>query len=177
MHLLNTSSTWPPTLTFRHICFIAKVSSIKKVDLDEKGAPHKFWYKKQIEIINKLYLNENVEHQDLIVREISNKQKGYQKQDVEKKILNKDKLINYDQIIELLVVKKLKCYYCDGNCSLLYKKVLERKQWTLDRINNDLGHNYDNIVLCCLDCNIKRGNMNSERFKSGKTIKIVKKEF
>tara|TARA_B100000424_G_scaffold115071_2_gene86784 strand:+ start:8055 stop:8570 length:516 start_codon:yes stop_codon:yes gene_type:complete len=136
-----------------------------------------FDYKKQIEIINKLYLNENVEHQDLIVREISNKQKGYQKQDVEKKILNKDKLINYDQIIELLVVKKLKCYYCDGNCSLLYKKVLERKQWTLDRINNDLGHNYDNIVLCCLDCNIKRGNMNSERFKSGKTIKIVKKEF
>lgn len=136
-----------------------------------------FDYKKQIEIINKLYLNENVEHQDLIVREISNKQKGYQKQDVEKKILNKDKLINYDQIIELLVVKKLKCYYCDGNCCLLYKKVLERKQWTLDRINNDLGHNYDNIVLCCLDCNIKRGNMNSERFKSGKTIKIVKKEF
>ncbi len=32
-----------------------KDASIKKVDLDEKGAPHKFWYKKQIEIYSWIF--------------------------------------------------------------------------------------------------------------------------
>ena len=60
------------------------------------------------------------------------------------------------------------------NCELLYRNVLSKKQWTLDRINNDLGHNNDNVVICCYECNVKRGDMDSQRFKDGKSIKIVK---
>ena len=57
---------------------------------------------------------------------------------------------------------------------MLYQNIFEKKQWTLDRINNNQGHNTDNVVISCYECNIKRGNMNSERFKRGKEIKIVK---
>lgn len=38
---------------------------------------------------------------------------------------------------------------------LLYKLVREPKQWTLDRIDNEYGHCVDNIVLSCLECNLK----------------------
>tara|TARA_A100001015_G_scaffold312774_1_gene418611 strand:- start:3377 stop:3892 length:516 start_codon:yes stop_codon:yes gene_type:complete len=162
----------------RNVDKINKINNPKRSVCEKWTIDDSFFdYKKQIETINKLFLNERIDYEDLIKKEIINKQKGYKKQDVEKKILNIEKIINYEQIIELLFVNKLKCYYCDENCSLLYKKVLERKQWTLDRLNNDIGHDFDNIVLSCLDCNIKRGNMNSERFKSGKKIKIVKKDF
>ena len=47
----------------------------------------------------------------------------------------------------------------------------------LDRINNNLGHNNDNVVISCYECNIKRGTMDYERFKKGKEIKIVRKSF
>ncbi len=57
------------------------------------------------------------------------------------------------------------------------KNIFEKKQWTLDRINNNEGHNHDNVVISCLDCNIKRGDMDSERFKKGKEIRIVRKQY
>ena len=54
---------------------------------------------------------------------------------------------------------------------------LERKQWTLDRIDNTCGHNNDNVVISCLNCNIKRQDLDYDRFKKSKEIrKIVKQE-
>ena len=96
---------------------------------------------------------------------------------MQKKLIDLNKLISLDQTIELLVVSKLKCFYCKDKCSLLYKNIFEKKQWTLDRINNNEGHNHDNVVISCLDCNIKRGDMDSERFKKGKEIRIVRKQY
>jgi 5-methylcytosine-specific restriction endonuclease McrA len=75
------------------------------------------------------------------------------------------------------MTSKLKCYYCKSLCELIYKDIFAKNQWTLDRINNKKGHNYDNVVISCLDCNIKRGDMDSERFKKGKEIKVVRKLF
>ena len=28
-------------------------------------------------------------------------------------------------------------------------------QWTLDRIDNNIGHSKENVVICCLKCNLK----------------------
>ena len=67
-----------------------------------------------------------------------------------------DKFITYDEIIEKLVLSKLKCYYCRCECLLMYKNVREKKQWTLDRINNNIGHHKNNVVICCLECNLKK---------------------
>ena len=35
-------------------------------------------------------------------------------------------------------------------------KINEPNQWTLDRLNNDIGHFNDNVVICCLTCNLKK---------------------
>ena len=70
----------------------------------------------------------------------------------------------------------LSCCYCKDNCDILYKDVLYKKQWTLDRIDNDYGHNNNNVVICCYECNVKRGDMDYERFKQGKSIKFIRKQ-
>ena len=134
-----------------------------------------FTHNKQVEMINSLYLNQAFEYDMLLKREIDKKIKGYKNQDIQKTLLNINKFISLDNTIEKLMASKLKCYYCNDNCELLYRNVLSKKQWTLDRINNDLGHNDDNVVICCYECNVKRGDMDSQRFKDGKSIKIIKK--
>jgi 5-methylcytosine-specific restriction endonuclease McrA len=136
-----------------------------------------FTYNKQIQIINSLYLNQELEQNILAKREISKKITGYKSQDIQKELLDLNRLISLDQAIEKLMISKLKCFYCKENCELLYKNTLAKKQWTLDRVNNDYGHNYDNVVICCLECNIKKGEMDSDRFKQGKDIKIIRKLF
>ena len=57
----------------------------------------------------------------------------------------------------------------------MYENVREKKQWTLDRLDNEQGHNKDNVVICCLECNIKRGTLDDEKFKFSKQMKIIKK--
>lgn len=136
-----------------------------------------FTYNKQVQIINSLYLNQEPEQNILAKREISKKINGYKSQDIQKELLDLNRLISLDQTIEKLMVSKLKCFYCKDNCELLYKNTLAKKQWTLDRVNNEYGHNHDNVVICCLECNIKKGEMDSDRFKQGKDIKIIRKLF
>jgi|TARA_B110000967_G_scaffold206126_1_gene252108 hypothetical protein len=144
----------------------------------------------QISLINNLYLEDNVNVKYLTgstdpeinvktitKREINNKINGYKNQDVRNSVLDTLNIISLEQTIEKLTVSKLTCYYCRDKCLLLYKDTLSKKQWTLDRIVNDKGHNHDNVVICCLECNVKRGDMDSERFKRGKQIKFVRKLF
>jgi len=59
---------------------------------------------------------------------------------------------------------------------LLYKLVREPKQWTLDRIDNEYGHSVDNIVLSCLECNLKRRRTNQNKFVFTKQLKITRIE-
>ena len=84
-------------------------------------------------------------------------------------------MIRYDDVIEKLVISKLRCYYCRKDCLLMYENIREMNQWTLDRINNDIGHFKDNVVICCLRCNLKKGTKNDEHFKFAKQMKIIKK--
>ena len=148
---------------------IRKESSKWKLD-DEY-----FTYSKQLEIVNLLYLEDtSLEKSEFFKKEIEKKRKGYYRQDIEKKINDDRYFVTLDHIIELLVSSKLLCYYCKQECSLVYKEVLNKKQWTLDRLDNNLGHNNENVVLACLECNIKRGEIDSNRFKMGKQLKINK---
>ena len=111
-----------------------------------------------------------------IVREIENKRKAYIYQDKLHSIYDDRYTISLEQIITLLQDSELFCHYCRENCLLTYKEVMCRKQWTLDRIDNDYGHNHTNVVIACLDCNLKRGNMDSERFRMGKQFTFQKLE-
>jgi hypothetical protein len=59
---------------------------------------------------------------------------------------------------------------------ILYENVREPKQWTVDRINNDLGHNNDNFVLACLDCNLKRRCKSCDKFLFTKQLNIIRQD-
>jgi 5-methylcytosine-specific restriction endonuclease McrA len=157
---------------------INKVNTPKRIDaLKYSFSDDYYTYRRQIQLINQLFLNETIEHEKVIIQSINKKLIGYKNQDIHKNIFDINWIISLDGIIEKLVNSKLKCFYCTENCELLYKDCLAKRQWTLDRIDNTMGHNTDNVVICCLECNIKRGNMDSKRFKMGKEIKIVKKHF
>jgi 5-methylcytosine-specific restriction endonuclease McrA len=111
-----------------------------------------------------------------ILREIDLKRKAYIYQDKQHAIYDARFSITTGQIVELLVSCELLCYYCREICLIAYKESMCRKQWTLDRIDNDYGHNDKNVVIACLDCNLKRGTMDSERFRQGKQFTFRKIE-
>lgn len=131
----------------------------------------------QIELVNKLFLDEKILQGKQVIQTITKKISGYKSQDIQKQLFDVNWFISLDDVMECLVNSKLNCFYCSEICELLYKDCLSKKQWTLDRIDNNMGHNRDNVVISCLDCNIKRGDMDYDRFKKGKEIKIVRKQF
>jgi hypothetical protein len=134
-------------------------------------------YKNQLETIKKLkdnsynYIDEKSK---IVLQEINKKIYGYRQQDVIKKLLNDDKFINLPSIIEKMVDCELKCYYCCGEMNVLYDISRESKQWTVDRINNNLGHNVDNFYIACLECNLKRRCRSDDKFLFTKQMKLVK---
>ena len=130
----------------------------------------------QVLSVNQLFLNDYFEHQTTYQREVKNKRYGYKNQDKEKYLFNIAKFITYDHILELLVVSKLHCCYCKKPVFVLYKNVRDNMQWTLDRINNNQGHNIGNCVICCLRCNIQRRIMDDKKFKFSKQVRVVKKD-
>jgi hypothetical protein len=111
-----------------------------------------------------------------IIREIDTKRKAYIYQDKHHEIYDPRYSITTDKIVELLVSSELLCYYCREICQVTYKESMCRRQWTLDRIDNNYGHNDMNVVIACLDCNLKRGTMDSERFRQGKQFTFRKIE-
>jgi len=111
-----------------------------------------------------------------IVREIDTKRKAYIYQDKNHQIYDPRFSITSDRIVELLVESELLCHYCREICQVAYKESMCRRQWTLDRIDNNYGHNDANVVIACLDCNLKRGTMDSERFRQGKQFTFRKLE-
>lgn len=160
---------------------------------------------KQVQMINLLYLNyetilidkaSGTLHDDIdkilytLLEDIKSKIHGYRRQDLKKfcnmnhSNIHKKKfteeyisknLVSPHDTVEMLVSNRLKCVYCKDPCFLIYKSRYDKKQWTLDRIDNDIGHSLTNVVVCCLECNIKRGTMNKERFEKGKQIRYVRK--
>uniref|UniRef100_A0A6C0I0X8 Uncharacterized protein n=1 Tax=viral metagenome TaxID=1070528 RepID=A0A6C0I0X8_9ZZZZ len=136
-----------------------------------------FTHSHQFNIISKLYMNldnDVIENREIYIKEITKKLSGYKRQDTDKDIYSKNTFISLEELIEKLLCSKLKCFYCKSACELIYENVLSKRQWTLDRIENDAGHNADNVVICCLECNLKRGIMDSGRFKYGKQLKFKK---
>ena len=141
-----------------------------------------FEWQQQYTIINEIYSNlknnEVIESCSDIIKiiknQISSKLSGYKQQDILKKVFDKEKIIKYEEIIEKLKNCDLKCYYCNENVYLLYKLVREMKQWSLDRIDNNIGHTCDNVFISCLECNLKKRTKNSDSFLFTKQLKINK---
>jgi hypothetical protein len=111
---------------------------------------------------------------NIIKCELNKKISSYKQQDIIRKLFDNDKFIDLNTLITKLFECNMKCYYCNENMFLLYEVVREMKQWSIDRINNDLGHNTDNIVMSCLECNLKRRRIGKDAFLFTKQMNIIK---
>jgi hypothetical protein len=108
----------------------------------------------------------------LMKKELETKLSGYRFQDQHKK--REGHNITLNETIEKLLACRLLCYYCNRQCHVFYERVREMSQWSLDRIDNDLCHSLENVVVACLQCNLHRKNTNSKKFKDAKSMTSVR---
>jgi len=141
-----------------------------------------FEYNNQFKLVNDILStqtnNENIESlnvKKIMIQEITKKISGYKQQDIIKKKLDVTNFITFESVIEKMIECELKCRYCNEYMNILYDIKREVKQWSVDRIDNDLGHNINNFHLACLDCNLKRRRRTDEKFLFTKQLNIVKK--
>jgi len=129
-----------------------------------------------------LYIQEihekKIEHREpcnFILQQMGQKINGYKGQDIHKKLYNQEDFVNIDQVLDLMIKSNNLCFYCKTMVHVLYENVREPKQWTLERMDNSRGHNGDNVVIACLNCNLHRKTMHHERFVFTKQLNIIKK--
>jgi hypothetical protein len=134
-----------------------------------------FNHNEQIKIINDISCN-NLENNvtKIAIQQINKKISSYKQQDMNKKMLDNEKFIDFNCVIYKMIECELKCRYCRCEMSILYDITREMKQWSVDRVDNDKGHNKDNFHLACLDCNLKRRRKTDEKFLFTKQLNIIK---
>lgn len=111
-----------------------------------------------------------------IIRQIHNKINGYKQQDQLKKVFQESQFITFEHVVKRLVECEIKCYYCKREMMVLYDISREMTQWSVDRIDNDKGHNMDNYHLSCLECNLKRRRRTDDKFLFTKQLNLIKHE-
>jgi hypothetical protein len=159
----------------------------KRVETDTWGLDEiQLSFDTQLEILKNIHLSNGLKtnkskkmnnvnkYSSLIVSHIKTKISSYKQQDILKNIFLDTDFVSYDDVVELLNDCELKCHYCSCETFLLYEFVREMKQWSLDRINNDIGHNKNNLIIACLECNLKRRRTNKDSFMFTKNLKITR---
>jgi hypothetical protein len=111
----------------------------------------------------------------IAIQEINKKISGYKQQDRIKNRYDETQFLTLESVIVQMVECELKCRYCRGEMNVIYDISRESRQWSVDRINNDLGHNLTNFHLACLECNLKRRRRTDEKFLFTKQLNIIKK--
>lgn len=130
-------------------------------------------YKSDMDKLTKLYMNLTFEHMQLYSYYIRDKTNSYLYQD-KRKNRNIEKNIDKEGVIEKLVGSKLKCYYCQSKLVLLNEKTRQSNMWTLDRIDNNLSHTFENTCVSCLSCNLQKRRRSHEGFKFTKQLRVHK---
>jgi hypothetical protein len=109
------------------------------------------------------------------IRHIHTKIASYRHQDVLKAKYSETEFVDLVYVLQRLLDAQLTCFYCKGPVRILYEYVRESTQWTLERIDNSVGHNRGNVEIACLKCNLSRRCMFYERYKRTKEMtKVVK---
>jgi len=152
---------------------LRKVTTAKKWKFDATD----YTLEKQFPILKRLFENllitDNLEK--IYKSEIQHKIASYRSQDVLKKLYNPELFVDYPFVIRLLMESELNCFYCKKKVWIVYPNVREPMQWSLERIDNTMGHNQDNVVIACLSCNLRRRTMYYERFLFTQNIGVVRK--
>ena len=157
---------------------LVQTKQIHTRKLQEKIDLTKYTHEIQCQILSRLKndssTNELNEDGLLFIKELKHKLTNYKQQDLLKKVFTETEFITLDCVIDLLDSSQLKCHYCSQNIYILYEIVREQMQWTLDRIDNDQGHNANNVLISCLQCNLKRRRTSKDAFMFTKNLNIIK---
>jgi hypothetical protein len=123
-----------------------------------------------------VYIKENNNKQiknnihQIIYSQIKAKLRSYKEQDIKKNKYDPLGFVTIDFILYKLQESAMICFYCKQPTNILYEYVREPKQWTLERLNNEFGHNCNNVEIACLSCNLRRRTMYFERYLTTKRI-------
>jgi hypothetical protein len=128
----------------------------------------------QYELIRDFVYKCNCPERKIVEGTIKGKLSSYKTQDKKNGFYNPNKFISVSNTIDLLNSCKMRCNYCSKQLYLIYKKYREKLQWTLDRIDNNAGHNTGNVVIACLKCNLNRRRTNYDDFLFTKKLTIHK---
>jgi hypothetical protein len=132
----------------------------------------------QLTILNQLFFDNisanKTEESKIMLQQIKQKISGYKRQDILKNVWNEADFVDISHVISKMIESNLLCYYCKEQMYVLYEVSREMKQWTIDRIDNDKGHNNDNYHLACLECNLKRRRQTDDKFLFTKQLKIIR---
>jgi hypothetical protein len=129
-------------------------------------------------IENQYEVIRNPKHESyrFILQQMRMKAQSYKTQDLEKGKYDESRFICVDDIIRKLVDSGLACFYCKNPVHVLYEYVRDPRQWTLERLDNSIGHTLENVVISCLSCNLRRRCMNYEKYIFTKQMQVVKSD-
>ena len=130
-------------------------------------------HKSQVDIVNKLYLGDLYDNK-CIIGGLKRKINSYKSQDEKKERYDEHTFITLEELYEKLVISKLRCHYCRNEVKVEYNIKRDELQWTLDRIDNDLGHSSKNTLISCLKCNLQRRVTDCKKFDFTKKLRIIK---
>jgi len=146
-----------------------KVSPIKRKQVEKWNVePSWFVAATQIDLLDK--------DEPIVKGEIVKKIASYRHQDILKKRLNPQRFIDYPYVKGLIRDCNLICHYCKEDSLILYETRRDMSQWTVDRIDNSIGHDVDNIVISCLKCNLQRRSQNADKFLQTKQLVITRED-
>lgn len=157
---------------------------IKKINFTKKTEERKnskninndvFDVDKHLEMLKKLTSDITFDGDKDIVKSLKQKLNSYKTQDKKKDRFDKETFIKYSELLNKLIESEMKCKYCECTTLLMYANKREPKQWTLDRIDNSIGHSNPNTIISCLKCNLERRCKNDKKFLFSKQMRLIKK--
>lgn len=152
----------------------------KRIETEKWTFPEEYYkYENQLNMMSTISsnnLNSHDEVSKIAIQQINKKIYGYKQQDNLKKLFDEEKFLTFESIVHSMVVCELKCRYCKKEMNVLYDISREMTQWSVDRVDNDKGHNIDNFHLACLDCNLKRRRRTDENYLFTKQLNIIKQD-
>ena len=149
----------------------------KNFSLDKEKNPIETEHRDQVDTVNKIYLGIDIEEHKNIIGELRKKTNSYKTQDEKKDRYDISSFIKNEELYEKLVVSKLRCFYCSKEVKVVYGYVRDDFQWTLDRIDNGIGHSSEDTVISCLKCNLQRRVTDCKKFEFTKKLRIKRENY
>ena len=144
------------SLTRLHIdCVVPQMKTVrvgKEKKARKSGQARDMPHSEQLGCLGRALLDGGSSESRTVRSLLSKKIASYTAQDAAK---GRETCLPPDEVLGALIGSRLICHYCSKPVLFHYTASREPQQWTLDRIDNSVGHTLPNCVVCCLDCNLR----------------------